>query len=50
MQTSRHAPLDQLCLSPQWGFATTVDGNALTHDEQAAKLAPIVETAEEVRG
>ena len=34
------APLDQLCLSPQCGFASTEEGNALTEDEQWAKLAP----------
>jgi 5-methyltetrahydropteroyltriglutamate--homocysteine methyltransferase len=31
-------PMDQLCLSPQCGFASTVEGNALTADEQWAKL------------
>ena len=49
-EASRYAPLDQLCLSPQCGFSSTVDGNALTYDEQAAKLALIVEVAEEVWG
>lgn len=47
---SRYAPLDQLCLSPQCGFSSTVEGNALTADEQAAKLALVVEVAEEVWG
>jgi 5-methyltetrahydropteroyltriglutamate--homocysteine methyltransferase len=47
---ARYAPLDQLCLSPQCGFASTVEGNALTSDEQAAKLRLIVETAHEVWG
>jgi 5-methyltetrahydropteroyltriglutamate--homocysteine methyltransferase len=42
--------LDQLCLSPQCGFSSTVEGNALTRDEQAAKLRLVVETAEEVWG
>ena len=37
-EASRYVPLDQLCLSPQCGFSSTVEGNALTHDEQAAKL------------
>ena len=41
-------PLEQLCLSPQCGFASTVEGNALTYDEEVAKLALIVETAREV--
>ena len=43
-------PLDQLCLSPQCGFASTVEGNALTADEQWAKLARVVETADTVWG
>ena len=38
-------PLDQLCLSPQCGFSSTVEGNALTFDEEVAKLRLIVETA-----
>jgi 5-methyltetrahydropteroyltriglutamate--homocysteine methyltransferase len=49
-EASRYAPLDQLCLSPQCGFSSTVDGNALTHDEQLAKLALVVEVADEVWG
>ena len=49
-EASRYAPLDQLCLSPQCGFSSTVDGNALTYDEQVAKLALIVEVADEVWG
>ena len=47
---SRVVPLEQLCLSPQCGFSSTVDGNSLTYDEQVAKLALIVETAERVWG
>ena len=46
----RYAPLDQLCLSPQCGFSSTVDGNALSYDEQVAKLALVVEVADEVWG
>jgi 5-methyltetrahydropteroyltriglutamate--homocysteine methyltransferase len=42
--------LDQLCLSPQCGFSSTEEGNDLTIDEQKAKLALIVEVAEEVWG
>ena len=42
--------LDQLCLSPQCGFASTEEGNLLAEDEQWAKLARIVEVAEEVWG
>ena len=45
-----YVPLDQLCLSPQCGFASTVEGNALTADEQWAKLARVVETADTVWG
>jgi 5-methyltetrahydropteroyltriglutamate--homocysteine methyltransferase len=47
---SRYVSLDQLCLSPQCGFSSTVDGNALTYDEQVAKLRLVVETAEEIWG
>jgi methionine synthase II (cobalamin-independent) len=47
---ARYAPLDQLCLSPQCGFSSTVEGNELTHDAQWRKLALIVEVAEEVWG
>jgi len=49
-EASAHAPLDQLCLSPQCGFSSTVDGNALSYDEQVAKLALVVEVADEVWG
>jgi 5-methyltetrahydropteroyltriglutamate--homocysteine methyltransferase len=47
-EAARFVPLDQLCLSPQCGFASTLEGNALTGDEQIAKLRLVVETAEEV--
>jgi len=40
--------LDRLCLSPQCGFASTEEGNTLAEDEQWAKLAMIVEVAEEI--
>ncbi|MGH9065254.1 MAG: 5-methyltetrahydropteroyltriglutamate--homocysteine S-methyltransferase [Acidimicrobiales bacterium] len=49
-EASRFVPLDQLCLSPQCGFSSTVEGNALTFDEQVAKLRLVVETAREVWG
>lgn len=49
-QATKFAPLDQLCLSPQCGFASTEEGNVLAEDEQWAKLALIVETAKEVWG
>jgi 5-methyltetrahydropteroyltriglutamate--homocysteine methyltransferase len=49
-EAAKYVSLDQLCLSPQCGFSSTVEGNALTRDEQAAKLRLIVETAAEVWG
>ncbi|WP_069882422.1 5-methyltetrahydropteroyltriglutamate--homocysteine S-methyltransferase [Bosea sp. BIWAKO-01] len=49
-QASAFAPLDQLCLSPQCGFASTEEGNVLAEDEQWAKLARIIEVAQEVWG
>jgi len=49
-EASRYVPLDQLCLSPQCGFSSTVEGNLVTQDQQAAKLRLIVETAEEIWG
>ena len=49
-EAARFAPLDQLCLSPQCGFASTVEGNALSEAEQWAKLRLIVEVAAEVWG
>src|SRR5215510_11342893 len=47
-QAARYAPLDQLALSPQCGFASTEEGNVLTYDEQRTKLALVVEVAQEV--
>jgi 5-methyltetrahydropteroyltriglutamate--homocysteine methyltransferase len=49
-QAAKFVPLDQLCLSPQCGFASTEEGNVLAEDEQWAKLRMIVEIAEEVWG
>ncbi len=49
-QASKYVALEQLCLSPQCGFSSTVEGNSVTFDEQVAKLALIVETAAEVWG
>jgi methionine synthase II (cobalamin-independent) len=49
-EASSFVPLDQLALSGQCGFSSTVEGNALTHGEQIAKLGLIVETAAEVWG
>ncbi|MFF3494625.1 5-methyltetrahydropteroyltriglutamate--homocysteine S-methyltransferase [Streptomyces sp. NPDC002795] len=49
-EASRYIDIDQLCLSPQCGFSSTVEGNKLTTEDQMAKLRLIVETAEEVWG
>jgi len=47
---AKYVPIDQLCLSPQCGFASTEEGNSLTEEEQWAKLARIVEVARRVWG
>jgi Cobalamin-independent synthase, Catalytic domain len=47
---ARYVDADRLCLSPQCGFASVVEGNALTLDQQRAKLDLIVETAAELWG
>ncbi len=49
-EAAKYIALDQLCLSPQCGFASTEEGNILAEDEQWAKLRMIVELAEEVWG
>jgi 5-methyltetrahydropteroyltriglutamate--homocysteine methyltransferase len=49
-EASKFAPLDQLCLSPQCGFASSEEGNTLAEEEQWAKLRMIVEIADEVWG
>ena len=49
-QAAKFVDLDQLCLSPQCGFASTEEGNVLAEDEQWAKLRRIVDIAEEVWG
>ena len=49
-EASQYVPLDQLCLSPQCGFSSTVEGNALTFDEEVAKLRLIVDVARDVWG
>src|SRR6202048_124054 len=49
-EAARYVPLEQLCLSPQCGFSSTVDGNALTLEQQKAKLRLVAETAREVWG
>jgi 5-methyltetrahydropteroyltriglutamate--homocysteine methyltransferase len=47
-EATKYAALDQLCLSPQCGFASTEEGNALAEEEQWAKLRMVVEIADEV--
>jgi 5-methyltetrahydropteroyltriglutamate--homocysteine methyltransferase len=49
-QAAKFVPLDQLCLSPQCGFASSEEGNILAEEEQWAKLRMIVELADEVWG
>ena len=49
-EAAKYISLDQLCLSPQCGFASTEEGNTLAEDEQWAKLRMIVEVAKEVWG
>jgi len=47
-EATKYVPIEQLCLSPQCGFASTEEGNVLAEREQWAKLRMIVEVAEEV--
>jgi 5-methyltetrahydropteroyltriglutamate--homocysteine methyltransferase len=47
---TRYIDIDQLCLSPQCGFASTEEGNLLSEDEQWAKLAFVVEVAKDIWG
>jgi 5-methyltetrahydropteroyltriglutamate--homocysteine methyltransferase len=49
-EASRFVPVEQLCLSPQCGFSSTVEGNVITYEQEVAKLELIVETAREVWG
>jgi 5-methyltetrahydropteroyltriglutamate--homocysteine methyltransferase len=49
-EASKFVPLEQLCLSPQCGFASTEEGNVLTEDEQWAKFKLIVDISNEVWG
>ena len=49
-EAARHLPLDQLCLSPQCGFASNFMGNPVTVDDERRKLSLVVETAREVWG
>jgi 5-methyltetrahydropteroyltriglutamate--homocysteine methyltransferase len=47
-QAGRYVPLDQMCLSPQCGFSSTVEGNQISEEQQWAKLERIVATARDV--
>jgi len=49
-EASKYVDVDQLCLSPQCGFSSTVEGNALSIDQEIAKLRLVVEVADEVWG
>jgi 5-methyltetrahydropteroyltriglutamate--homocysteine methyltransferase len=49
-EAAKFVPLEQLCLSPQCGFASTEEGNILAESEQWAKLERIVDIAREVWG
>ncbi len=49
-EASQFVALDQLCLSPQCGFSSTVEGDSLTFDEEVAKLRLVQEVAQEVWG
>jgi 5-methyltetrahydropteroyltriglutamate--homocysteine methyltransferase len=49
-EAAKFAPLEQFCLSPQCGFASTEEGNVLAEEEQWAKLRMIIELADEVWG
>ena len=49
-EAGKYAPVEQFCLSPQCGFASTEEGNVLTEEQQWAKLREIVELADEVWG
>jgi 5-methyltetrahydropteroyltriglutamate--homocysteine methyltransferase len=49
-EAAKYVPLDQLCLSPQCGFSSTVEGNSLSLEDEIAKLRLVVETASEVWG
>jgi methionine synthase II (cobalamin-independent) len=49
-EAARYVDVEQLCLSPQCGFSSTVEGNVVSYDDQAAKLRLVVEVADEVWG
>jgi 5-methyltetrahydropteroyltriglutamate--homocysteine methyltransferase len=49
-EAAKYCPLDQLALSPQCGFSSTIEGNDVTVADEIAKLKLVVETANEVWG
>jgi 5-methyltetrahydropteroyltriglutamate--homocysteine methyltransferase len=49
-EAARYMPLENMCLSPQCGFSSTVEGNAITQEQQWAKLRLVVDTAREIWG
>ena len=49
-EAAKYVPLDQLCLSPQCGFSSTVEGNVLSYEQEVAKLELIVKVAQDVWG
>ena len=49
-QASAYVPLEQICLSPQCGFSSTVEGNQLSFEQEIAKLRLVKETADDVWG
>jgi 5-methyltetrahydropteroyltriglutamate--homocysteine methyltransferase len=49
-EASKFAAIEQLCLSPQCGFASTEEGNVLTEEQQWAKMREVIEIANEVWG
>ena len=49
-EAAKYVPLEQLCLSPQCGFASTEEGNVMTEAQQWAKVRHVEEIAKEVWG
>ena len=49
-EAAKYVPLEQICVSPQCGFSSTIEGNEVTVDQQKAKLALCVQLAREVWG
>jgi 5-methyltetrahydropteroyltriglutamate--homocysteine methyltransferase len=49
-EAGKYVPLENLCLSPQCGFASSEVGNKLTEDDEKRKLELVVETAREIWG